>query len=285
MKISWVTVSVTIFVIIWFTIFLWVFLPSDSPVVKSETDHEREIRSLFTPIDVKDAKRDLQLNLRRQDNIAEVHPQDISDATQELTSETSVVSQIVEAEEAKVAVKEVKVEPFSLEEVRKNMTLYLHTLHSRLASMAGPMVTAYGVWDAYLDVTTNMPIKWDDQNKHRIPPQRTDKSIFVSLGTYRDPFCPMTLKSLYSQAAHPERLYVALLQQNCFEKKCRTGVLVGGRIEDTSTDIDCYKEFCKSPEGQESGACLDERVQLFNVNESESLGPYMARYLGAKFYR
>ena len=27
------------------------------------------------------------------------------------------------------------------------------------------------------------------------------------------------------------------------------------------------------------------QVRLYNVNESESLGPYMARYLGAKFYR
>jgi hypothetical protein len=29
----------------------------------------------------------------------------------------------------------------------------------------------------------------------------------------------------------------------------------------------------------------DPRIRLFNVNESESLGPYMARYLGAKFYQ
>jgi len=51
------------------------------------------------------------------------------------------------------------------------------------------------------------------------------------------------------------------------------------------TDVDCYKEFCKSPEGQRSNACVTGQVRLFNVNESESLGPYMARYLGAKFYR
>ena len=30
---------------------------------------------------------------------------------------------------------------------------------------------------------------------------------------------------------------------------------------------------------------LAVQVRLYNVNESESLGPYMARYLGAKFYR
>ena len=95
----------------------------------------------------------------------------------------------------------------------------------------------------------------------------------------------MTIKSLFAQAKHPEKLYIGLLQQNCFEKKCRTGVLVGGKVEDTSTDVDCYQEFCKSPEGQKSNACHTDQIRLFNVNESESLGPYMARYLGAKFYR
>ena len=68
---------------------------------------------------------------------------------------------------------------------------------------------------------------WDYENRHRFPKPRNDQSIFVSLGTYRDPYCPMTLKSLYANAQHPERLFVGLFQQNCFEKKCRTGVLKG----------------------------------------------------------
>jgi hypothetical protein len=40
-----------------------------------------------------------------------------------------------------------------------------------------------------------------------------------------------------------------------------------------------------TPEGIASNACVNGNVHLFNVNESESLGPYMARYMGAKFYR
>ena len=51
------------------------------------------------------------------------------------------------------------------------------------------------------------------------------------------------------------------------------------------TDDNCYELFCASPEGKASNACHTGQVRLFNVNESESLGPYMARYLGAKFYR
>jgi len=181
--------------------------------------------------------------------------------------------------------KEDRDEPYPLEEVEKNMTLYLHTLHSRLGALAGPEVDAEIVWETFLDVTKSMPMVWDEENKHRFPKPRDDDSIFVSLGTYRDPYCPMTLKSLYHMAKNPERLFVGLFQQNCFEKKCRTGVLKGGIVEDMGSDVDCYKEFCKSPEGQQSNACNTGQIRLFTVNESESLGPYLARYLGGKLYR
>ena len=60
---------------------------------------------------------------------------------------------------------------------------------------------------------------------------------------------------------------------------------LGGVVEDMSTDVNCYTEFCNSKEGINSNACNTGQVRLFNVNESESLGPYMARYLGGKFYR
>lgn len=180
------------------------------------------------------------------------------------------------------------IEPPPLSEIEKNLTYYLHTLHSRLAALAGPTVTAPIVWETYLDVTVNTVMKWDEENRRRLPVrprEPRDGTIFVSLGTYRDPYCPMTIKSLYSQAQHPEKIIVGLFQQNCFLKKCRTGVLKGGVVEDMSTDVDCYIEFCKSEEGIASHACERGQVRLFNVNESESLGPYMARYLGAKFYR
>ena len=177
------------------------------------------------------------------------------------------------------------VPPAPLAEIERNLTFYLHTLHTRLKALAGPHVDAVDVWEEYLDTTKSLLMVWDEQNKHRFPRARNDRSIFVSLGTYRDPYCPMTLKSLYAQAKHPERLYIGLLQQNCFEKKCRTGVLVGGKVEDMTTDMNCYTEFCNSPEGIRSNACNTGQIRLFNVNESESLGPYMARYLGAKFYR
>jgi [Skp1-protein]-hydroxyproline N-acetylglucosaminyltransferase len=176
-------------------------------------------------------------------------------------------------------------EPPPLSEVAQNMTLYLRTIHKALGDLAGPTVSAPVVWDTFLNVTRAMPMTWDEMNKHRFPKPRKDESIFVSVGTYRDPFCPMTMKNLYGGASRPERVFVSMFQQNCFGPKCRTGVLVGGRVEEAGPDLDCYKEFCASAEAERTQACVRGQVRLFNVNESESLGPYMARYLGAKFYR
>ena len=75
--------------------------------------------------------------------------------------------------------------PPPLDEIKRNLTSYLHTLHRRILDLAGPKVDALSVWDAYFDVTKNMIMKWDDENRNRFPTPRDDGSIFVSLGTYR----------------------------------------------------------------------------------------------------
>lgn len=249
-KNSWITISVFVFVLVWCSLFLSVFLPSSG-----------------------------------DSNVVDVKPSSDTESISKRNTGDIPVPQNEMLEVRRYHLTDTRYDPAPLEEIRANMTLYLHTLHSKLASMAGPTVDAESVWEAYLQITKSMPMAWDDQNKHRIPVAKNDGSIFVSLGTYRDPYCPMTLKSLYAQAKNPEKLFVGLLQQNCFLQTCRTGVLVGGKVENMGPDVDCYKEFCKSPEGQRSGACNTGQIRLFNVNESESLGPYMARYLGAKFYR
>ena len=54
-----------------------------------------------------------------------------------------------------------------LEEIERNMTLYLQALHTRLGAIAGPKVTAVKAWNEYVDVTSTMTMTWDDENKHR----------------------------------------------------------------------------------------------------------------------
>ena len=248
MRVSCITVSVVTFVFLWIFLFLAVFFPPDEDLNGYQNPAvDISSSNLITP-PIK------YLSANNQKELPVLIIPDLSDVP-------------------------------SLPEIEKNITLYLHSLHKRLGDLAGRNVKAIDVWEAYLDVTKSMPIKWDDENKHRLPKQKNDNSIYVALGTYRDPYCPMTIKSLFAKAKHPEKLFIGLLQQNCFEKKCRTGVLVGGVVNDMDTDVDCYKEFCKSVEGQQSNACNTGQIRLFNVNESESLGPYMARYVGSKFYR
>jgi len=81
---------------------------------------------------------------------------------------------------------------------------------------------------------------------------------------------------------NPHQLFVGLVQQNCDEAKCRSGVLEGGKMTDVGPDPDCYETFCSSAEGKKY--CASGQVRLLKVKESESLGPYMARYFASKLW-
>ena len=268
-----------IFIVILLFVIVWVFLLISLvqlPSVPDSGDSSpiSSINRFVKSITRKDVTAD---QIAKQDNVI----QEVN--VREKNLHRNFISQNIEPK--RIAPVEHRLPPAPLAEVEKNMTLYLTTLHKRLSDLAGPTITALKTWDTFMEVTKDMPMKWDEENRNRFPQQRQDNSIFVSLGTYRDPFCPMTIKSLYENARHPEKLYVGLFQQNCFGPRCRTGVLKGGIVEDAGPDLNCYTEFCNSPEGIRSNACKNNHVRLFNVNESESLGPYMARYLGAKFYQ
>lgn len=60
--------------------------------------------------------------------------------------------------------------------------------------LPGPKADAEEIWEAFLEVTRDTMIKWDIENKNRYFDTRSDDSIYVSLGTYRDPYCPMVNK-------------------------------------------------------------------------------------------
>ncbi|CAM9563859.1 unnamed protein product [Chrysoparadoxa australica] len=123
----------------------------------------------------------------------------------------------------------------------------------------------------------------DIHNKNSVSrPVRDDRSIFVSVASYRDENCPNTLNEMYTKAAHPERLHVGVVQQNCVAD-CTSGVLEGGKTEVVDPDPDCVKTFCLTPEG--GVYCGSGQVvrEIF-VEESESLGPAIARYIASKLW-
>ncbi|EED91807.1 predicted protein, partial [Thalassiosira pseudonana CCMP1335] len=88
-----------------------------------------------------------------------------------------------------------------------------------------------------------------------MPPRREDGSVFLSVASYRDEFCPGTLNEAFSKARNPENLFVGLVQQNCEEN---------------------------SNEGKKY--CNNGQIRLLKMKETESLGPYMARYFASKMW-
>ena len=140
--------------------------------------------------------------------------------------------------------------------------------------------TFHGIWAAYHDLALKYLYPWDQEYLKRIPPRREDGSVFLSVVSFRDEFCPETLKQAFGKAQNPQQLFVGLVQQNCEGDKCRSGVMESGKMEDVKEDPDCYLLFCSSPEGKKY--CNDGNIRLLKMKESESLGPYMARYFASK---
>eukprot|EP00533_Pseudo-nitzschia_delicatissima_P016554 CAMPEP_0197268376 /NCGR_PEP_ID=MMETSP1432-20130617/4141_1 /TAXON_ID=44447 /ORGANISM="Pseudo-nitzschia delicatissima, Strain UNC1205" /LENGTH=406 /DNA_ID=CAMNT_0042733421 /DNA_START=21 /DNA_END=1238 /DNA_ORIENTATION=- len=137
------------------------------------------------------------------------------------------------------------------------------------------------IWQAYHDYAVKTLYVWDREYLTRMPPRRDDGSIFLSIATYRDENCINTVKWAYEKAANPEKLFVGLAQQNCHDN-CMSGVLDGGNVEPVPPDRDCYQEFCESADGKKY--CANGQVRVLNVEESESLGPYAARYFASKLW-
>lgn len=116
-----------------------------------------------------------------------------------------------------------------------------------------------------------------------MPPKRDDESLFLSVASYRDELCPDTLKDAFQKAKNPSKLFVGLVQQNCGEgEKCRSGVLEGGKVEDVGPDPDCFALFCASSIGAKY--CDNGQIRVLKMKETESLGPYMARYFASKLW-
>jgi len=169
--------------------------------------------------------------------------------------------------------------PMSLEEISEFIMMFLHQLHE--INSSNKHANYIDIWKAYHDLTVKTLYPWDRDYLQRMPKRRDDDSIFLSVASYRDENCLNTIKEAYAKAKNPEGLFVGLVQQNC-DANCRSGVLVGGGMEDVEPDEDCHQAFCESPEGKEH--CDAGRVRALHVEEDESLGPYTARYFASKLW-
>ena len=83
-------------------------------------------------------------------------------------------------------------------------------------------------------------------------------TIFVSVASYRDGECTATVTDLFAKAAHPDRVYVGVCEQNS----------------------PAGEEVCLRPDFEHHA-----RVRRISLPHGEALGPTYARYLCATLYR
>lgn len=163
--------------------------------------------------------------------------------------------------------------PMTLNEILTFFDSFLKKLNS--SNLKNKHATHHGIWSAYHDLVTKNLYPWDQEYLSRMPPRRQDGSIYLSVVSFRDEFCVETLKEAFNKAKHPDNLFIGLVQQNCEEEKCRRGNKVG-------SDPDCYNLFCSSATGKKY--CNDRQIRLLRMKETESLGPYIARYFASKLW-
>ena len=135
--------------------------------------------------------------------------------------------------------------------------------------------TYHGIWSAYHELVVKHLFSRDQEYLRRMPSPRDDGSIFLSVVSFRDEYCTETLQDAFNKAKFPDKLFIGLVQQNCDEEKCRRGDSVG-------PDPDCYDLFCSSATGKKY--CNNGQIRLLRMKETESLGPYMARYFASKLW-
>ena len=122
--------------------------------------------------------------------------------------------------------------------------------------------------------------------------------------------CPASLRSMFRSAEHPEKLTVAIIQQNC-EEECETGTGWANtrRLVPSDPDPHCAREFCESEFGKphcEAGRVRVLRMQEYEValpslwlsvalllsrcdsvadqRGAQAWGPFFARFLASKVW-
>lgn len=86
-------------------------------------------------------------------------------------------------------------------------------------------------------------------------------TIFVSVASYRDKICPVTVESIFENADKPENVFIGICQQN------------------DKTDVDCIDE------GLKKYPHLQKNVRILRMRHNDAKGPTFARYLCSTLYQ
>lgn len=101
--------------------------------------------------------------------------------------------------------------------------------------------------------------KPDLNRKHLTSPKKIEtdynKTIFISIASYRDNECPNTITSIFENAAFPERIYLGICQQNADE------------------DVDCFNPN------------YSNNIRIIRLKDTDAKGPTYARWICSNLYR
>jgi len=87
-------------------------------------------------------------------------------------------------------------------------------------------------------------------------------TIFISVASYRDIQCSLTLKDIYKKAKYPDNVYVGVCQQN------------------KQSDPECnISKYCSL-----NNICNDNQIKILKLDYTEAKGPTFARYHCSKLY-
>jgi hypothetical protein len=90
------------------------------------------------------------------------------------------------------------------------------------------------------------------QRINQIP--KDDRTIFVSVASYRDAECPNTINEIFGKSKNASRIFVGICQQN------------------SDTDTDCFNPKYK------------DNIRIIRFSDEEAKGPTYARYMCSKLY-
>lgn len=177
------------------------------------------------------------------------------------------------------------------------LQLFLNTMHQTQQDLSKIQTTPREIADTVFGVIQNHLSSFDAVYRGRnIFHVKEDDSIFISVAAYREHLLDQTLRFAFDNAANPDKLFIGAIVQNCFgldggDKPCRTGVEVVGtnkqgrpitKVSNAPPDVNGIEVFCA--DSKYTKYCDRNQIRVLYVDESEALGPAMARYLASKLW-
>jgi hypothetical protein len=154
------------------------------------------------------------------------------------------------------------------------------------------------IWKDYVTITRESLAELEEQEQavEKLP-VRSDKSIFVSISSFRDRLCSGTVENVFRYANKPEKVFVGLVDQRCgggsgahapTDSKCFSGYIEaesGGYLSSFKTmaqedEPDCLREVCTS--NVTKRYCENGQIRGVTLAEEDAMGPLTARFLASK---